>query len=131
MTGPEAVAHYAQGLSTGGLQGWITDNIVPLVLLGIAIILLWIGGRGDNAGVARRSVGAGGPGRSAHVRIGSPVRPTKRAERRAARGAPTQRATAPARAAHARSGGSAAAAPPTTTGRRAAGHRERRDRGQG
>ena len=45
------------GLSTGGLQGWIQDNVVPLVLLGIAIILLWIGGRGDNAGVARRSVG--------------------------------------------------------------------------
>jgi hypothetical protein len=57
MTGPEAIALYAQGLSTGGLQGWIQDNVVPLVLLGIAIILLWIGGRGDNAGVARRSVG--------------------------------------------------------------------------
>jgi hypothetical protein len=57
MTGPEAAALYAQGLSTGGLQGWITDNVVPLVLLGIAVILLWIGGRGDNAGVARRSVG--------------------------------------------------------------------------
>jgi len=57
MSGPEAVALLAQGLSTGGLQGWITDNVVPLVLLGIAIILLWIGGRGDNAGVARRSVG--------------------------------------------------------------------------
>jgi hypothetical protein len=57
MTGPEAVAQYAQGLSTGGLQGWITDNIVPLILLAIAVILLWIGGRGDNAGVARRSVG--------------------------------------------------------------------------
>src|SRR3954463_13790068 len=57
MTGPEGVALYAQGLSTGGLQGWITDNVVPLILLGIAIILLWIGGRGDNAGVARRSVG--------------------------------------------------------------------------
>jgi hypothetical protein len=47
----------AQGVSTTGLQGWIQDNIVPLILLGIAIILLWIGGRGDNAGVARRSVG--------------------------------------------------------------------------
>ena len=47
----------AQDLNTRGLQGWIQDNIVPLVLLGIAIILLWIGGRGDNAGVARRSVG--------------------------------------------------------------------------
>jgi len=57
MTGPEVIALYAQGLSTGGLQGWIQDNVVPLVLLGIAIILLWIGGRGDNAGVARRSVG--------------------------------------------------------------------------
>jgi hypothetical protein len=57
MTGPEAVALLAQGLSTGGLQGWIQDNIVPLILLAIAIILLWIGGRGDNAGVARRSVG--------------------------------------------------------------------------
>ncbi|MDT7617818.1 MAG: hypothetical protein QOF00_5265, partial [Pseudonocardiales bacterium] len=30
---------------------------VPLILLAIAVILLWIGGRGDNAGVARRSVG--------------------------------------------------------------------------
>jgi hypothetical protein len=58
MTGPEALALYAQeSLSTTGLQGWIQNNIVPLVLLAIAIILLWIGGRGDNAGVARRSVG--------------------------------------------------------------------------
>jgi hypothetical protein len=58
MTGPEVLALYAQeSLSTTGLQGWIQNNIVPLVLLGIAIILLWIGGRGDNAGVARRSVG--------------------------------------------------------------------------
>jgi hypothetical protein len=57
MTGREALALYAQGLSTTGLQGWIQDNVVPLILLGIAIILLWIGGRGDNAGVARRSLG--------------------------------------------------------------------------
>jgi hypothetical protein len=48
---------YAQNLTTNPLQGWIRDNVVPLILLGIAIILLWIGGRGDNAGVARRSVG--------------------------------------------------------------------------
>ena len=47
----------AQELNTRGLQGWIQDNVVQLVLLGIAIILLWIGGRGDNAGVARRSLG--------------------------------------------------------------------------
>jgi hypothetical protein len=38
------------------LQKFITDNIVPLILLVIAVILLWIGGRGDNAGVARRSI---------------------------------------------------------------------------
>jgi hypothetical protein len=47
----------AGGLSTTGLQGWIQDNVVPLILLTIAVILLWLGGRGDNAGVARRSVG--------------------------------------------------------------------------
>ena len=57
MAGPEVLYIYAQNLSTNGLQGWITNNVVPLILLGIAVILLWIGGRGDNAGVARRSVG--------------------------------------------------------------------------
>jgi hypothetical protein len=57
MSAPAVVAQLAQGLSTNGLQGWIQNNIVPLVLLGIAVILLWIGGRGDNAGVARRGVG--------------------------------------------------------------------------
>ena len=61
MTAPNAMMQsafmLAQDLNTRGLQGWIQDNVIPLVLLGIAIILLWIGGRGDNAGVARRSVG--------------------------------------------------------------------------
>ena len=57
MITPELLEVYAQGVSTGGLQKWIQDNVVPLVLLTIAVILLWIGGRGDNAGVARRSVG--------------------------------------------------------------------------
>ena len=33
---------------------WILRHVFNF---GIAIILLWIGGRGDNAGVARRSVG--------------------------------------------------------------------------
>ena len=46
-----------RGLSTNPLQKFITDNIVPLLLLMIAVVLLWIGGRGDNAGVARRSIG--------------------------------------------------------------------------
>jgi hypothetical protein len=58
MTGPQVlILWYAQGVSSGPLQTWIQENVVPLILLGIAIILLWIGGRGDNAGVARRSVG--------------------------------------------------------------------------
>lgn len=52
-----AVVLAEAGLSTTSLQSWIQNNIVPLVLLGIAVIMLWIGGRGDNAGVARRSVG--------------------------------------------------------------------------
>ena len=31
------------------------DNIVPLLLLGVAVLLLWLGGgKGDNAGVMRR-----------------------------------------------------------------------------
>ena len=61
MAAPNAVHELAftlaQDLNTRGPQGWIQDNVIPLVLLGIAIMLLWIGGRGDNAGVARRSVG--------------------------------------------------------------------------
>ena len=57
-TSYEAATWLAQAqLNTGNLQGWIQNNIVPLILLAIAIVLLWIGGRGDNAGVARRSVG--------------------------------------------------------------------------
>ena len=54
---PQAAFMLAQDINTRGLQGWIQNNVVPLVLLSIAIILLWVGGRGDNAGVARRSVG--------------------------------------------------------------------------
>ena len=57
MTGPQVLVLLAQSLSTNGLQGWIQANVIPLILLGIAIILLWIGGKGDNAGVARRSIG--------------------------------------------------------------------------
>lgn len=46
----------ASGVNTNGLQNWISGNIVPLLLLVIAVVLLWIGGRGDNAGVARRGI---------------------------------------------------------------------------
>ncbi|GAA2972575.1 hypothetical protein [Actinokineospora diospyrosa] len=42
-------------LDTNGLQGWILNNIVPLLLLAVALLLLWLGGgKGDNAGVMRR-----------------------------------------------------------------------------
>ena len=40
---------------TGNVRGWILDNIVPLLLLTVALLLLWLGGgKGDNAGVMRR-----------------------------------------------------------------------------
>ncbi|GAA2803590.1 MULTISPECIES: hypothetical protein [Crossiella] len=47
----------AQGnqLQTGGITRWILENIVPLLLLLVALLLLWLGGsKGDNAGVMRR-----------------------------------------------------------------------------
>ncbi|KID27973.1 hypothetical protein [Prauserella rugosa] len=50
------LAALAQGeLNTGGVRNWLLDNIVPLVLLAVALLLLWLGGgKGDNAGVMRR-----------------------------------------------------------------------------
>lgn len=42
-------------LGTNNLQSWMLNNIVPLLLLTVAILLLWLGGgKGDNAGVMRR-----------------------------------------------------------------------------
>ena len=42
-------------LDTGGLRTWMLENIVPLLLLAVAVLLLWLGGgKGDNAGVMRR-----------------------------------------------------------------------------
>lgn len=44
-----------ESLGTGGLQEWMLDNLVPLLLLTVAVLLLWLGGgKGDNAGVMRR-----------------------------------------------------------------------------
>lgn len=44
-----------QELSTSGLMSWLQNNVVPLLLLSVAVLLLWIGGgKGDNAGVMRR-----------------------------------------------------------------------------
>lgn len=45
-------------LGTGGLQAWLLDNIVPVLLLGVAVLLIWLGGtKGDNAAVMRRVCG--------------------------------------------------------------------------
>jgi hypothetical protein len=42
-------------VDTGNLRTWILDNIIPLLLLVVALLLLWLGGgKGDNAGVMRR-----------------------------------------------------------------------------
>jgi hypothetical protein len=42
-------------LGTGNLREWMLDNIIPLLLLAVAVLLLWLGGgKGDNAGVMRR-----------------------------------------------------------------------------
>ena len=35
--------------STGGLQAWIQDNVIPLLLLLIAVMLFVLAQRGDNA----------------------------------------------------------------------------------
>jgi hypothetical protein len=55
-----ALTLFTQGteLSTHNLRTWILDNIVPLLLLAVAVLLLWLGGgKGDNAGVMRRVAG--------------------------------------------------------------------------
>ncbi|HET9117567.1 MAG TPA: hypothetical protein VFN75_05740 [Pseudonocardiaceae bacterium] len=47
----------AQGaeLNTNNLREWMLNNIIPLLLLAVAVLLLWLGGgKGDNAGVMRR-----------------------------------------------------------------------------
>ncbi|MEV5720149.1 MULTISPECIES: hypothetical protein [Amycolatopsis] len=45
-------------LGTGNVRQWLLDNVIPLVLLSVALLLLWLGGgKGDNAGVMRRLAG--------------------------------------------------------------------------
>jgi len=46
------------GLGTGGVRTWLLDNIVPLGLMVVAVLLLWLGGgRGENSQVMRRVLG--------------------------------------------------------------------------
>lgn len=50
-----AVLAATGALDTNNLRTWILNNIVPLLLLTVALLLLWLGGgKGDNAGVMRR-----------------------------------------------------------------------------
>ena len=45
-------------LGTGGVRTWIVDNLIPLLLLAVALLLLWLGGgKGDNAGIMKRLAG--------------------------------------------------------------------------
>lgn len=45
-------------ITTGGFQDWLLNNIIPLVLLAVALLLLWLGGgKGDNSGVMKRLAG--------------------------------------------------------------------------
>lgn len=54
----QASSVLAAGLQTGGLQNWIVSNLIPLLLLLVALLLLWMGGgKGDNAGVMKRLAG--------------------------------------------------------------------------
>jgi hypothetical protein len=39
----------ATAAGTGGLQAWIKDNVIPLLLLLIAVMLFVLAQRGDNA----------------------------------------------------------------------------------
>jgi hypothetical protein len=59
MTMMTLVQDLAQGeIKTRGVQQWMLDNVIPLVLLAVALLLLWLGGgKGDNAGVMRRLAG--------------------------------------------------------------------------
>lgn len=54
MTTALAIVAQAE-LNTVNLRTWMLENIVPLLLLSVAVLLLWLGGgKGDNAGVMRR-----------------------------------------------------------------------------
>lgn len=51
----ETLAQAQTGLGTEGIRGWIINNLLPLGLMTVAVLMLWLGGgKGDNAGVMRR-----------------------------------------------------------------------------
>jgi hypothetical protein len=44
---------YAAAATTGGLQTWIKSNVIPLLLLVIAVMLFVVAQKGDNAKAMR------------------------------------------------------------------------------
>jgi hypothetical protein len=50
--------HQVVALGTHGLQDWITGNVVPLIILGIAVIMLFASGKGDLAKLFKIGAGA-------------------------------------------------------------------------
>jgi len=44
---------YVAAATTGGLQTWIRSNVIPLLLLVIAVMLFVVAQRGDNAKAMR------------------------------------------------------------------------------
>jgi len=58
MTVLQHLAEDGKSIGTKNVQSWLLDNIIPLVLLAVALLLLWLGGgKGDNAGVMKRLAG--------------------------------------------------------------------------
>jgi hypothetical protein len=58
LFGFDGTAAAQGGLGTGGVRDWLLDNIVPLLILLIALLLLWFGGgRGEHSQVMRRLLG--------------------------------------------------------------------------
>jgi hypothetical protein len=56
--GTAGVAWAQGGLGTGGFRKWLLDNIVPLALLVVALLLIWLGGgKGENSQVMKRLLG--------------------------------------------------------------------------
>jgi NhaP-type Na+/H+ and K+/H+ antiporter len=50
--------HVVVAIGTNGLQDWITNNVVPLIVLFIAVIMLFASGKGDLAKLFKIGAGA-------------------------------------------------------------------------
>jgi hypothetical protein len=50
--------HVVVALGTKGLQDWIKNNVVPLIVLFLAVIMLFASGKGDLAKLFKIGAGA-------------------------------------------------------------------------